>query len=69
MAEFALPETLNPSTPKISKHLATIRPAVEKLSNALKSAFKRASVVQVLDQVKDALDAADTTQELARKNV
>ena len=63
---FHAGETLARSTPKISKHLAAIRPAVEKLDAALKPHFKGESASHLLDAVKSALDKADTTQEAAR---
>lgn len=66
VASFHAGETLGRSTPKISKHLAAIRPAVEKLDAALKPHFKSELASDLLDKVKSALDKADTTQEAAR---
>jgi hypothetical protein len=65
-ASFHAGETLGRSTPKISKHLAAIRPAVVTLDAALKTHFKGGSASDLLDKVKSALDKADTTQEAAR---
>jgi hypothetical protein len=65
---FHAGEALGRSTPKISKYLATIRPAVATLEPALKAHFKGQTAVEILDEVKAALDSADTAQELARKD-
>ncbi len=65
---FEAGEALRRSTPKISKYLATIRPAVVALDPALAKHFKGQKASEVLDQVKGALDSADTAQEIARKN-
>jgi hypothetical protein len=67
-ASFHAGETLGRSTPKISKYLAAIRPAVVTLDAALKPHFKSETASHLLDAVKSALDKADTTQELARKD-
>ena len=67
-ASFHAGETLGRSTPKIVKYLAAIRPAVVTLDAALKTHFKSQAASSLLDAVKDALDKADTTQELARKD-
>lgn len=67
-ASFHAGETLGRSTPKISKHLAAIRPAVATLDAALKPYFKSETASHLLDAVKSALNKADTTQELARKD-
>jgi hypothetical protein len=64
-ASFHAGETLARSTPKISKHLAAIRPAVVTLDAALKPHFKSGSASALLDKVKSALDKAHTTQEAA----
>jgi hypothetical protein len=68
LSSFHAGERLGRSTPKISKFLATIRPAVAALDPALKKHFKGKKASTELDAVKAALDHADTTQELARKN-
>src|SRR6185503_13720466 len=68
IASFHAGETLGRSTPKISKYLVTIRPAVAALDPALKKHFKGKKASSELDAVKDALDQADTAQELARKH-
>ena len=65
---FHAGEGLGRSTPKIAKYLAAIRPAVVTLDAALKTHFKSETASKLLDAVKDALDKADTTQELARKD-
>lgn len=65
-ASFHAGETLGRSTPKISRHLAAIRPAVETLDAALKPHFKGEPASALLDKVKSALDKADATQEAAR---
>lgn len=65
---FHVGETLGQSTPKISKYLAAIRPAVVTLDPALAKHFKGKTASSELDAVKTALDQADTAQELARKN-
>jgi hypothetical protein len=64
---FHVGETLGRSTPKIAKFLARIRPAVVTLDPALKKYFKGNDASAELDTVKTALDQADTTQELSRK--
>jgi hypothetical protein len=68
MAAFLVGEELGRSTPKISAYLARIRPAVVKLDPPLSKYFKSSKASVQLDQVKQALDDADTAQELARKN-
>lgn len=68
MASFAAGETLATSTPKISKYLSTIRSSVEKADKALARAFPKKSALTLLDEVKKALDDADVTQEVAKKN-
>ena len=65
---FEVGDSLQRSTPKISKHLAAIRPAVVKLDPALTKHFNGQLASVLLDQVKAALDDADTTQEVTRKN-
>jgi hypothetical protein len=65
---FQAGETLKRSTPKITKYLATIRPAVVTLDPALAAHFKGETASSALDAVKDALDKADAMQELARKD-
>jgi hypothetical protein len=67
-ASFHAGEGLGRSTPKIAKYLAAIRPAVVTLDAALMTHFKSETASKLLDAVKDALDKADTTQELARKD-
>jgi hypothetical protein len=67
-ASFHAGEALGRSTPKLSKYLAAIRPAVVALDSALKTHFKSQAALHLLDEVKAALDKADTTQELARKD-
>jgi hypothetical protein len=68
-ASFHAGEPLARSTPKISRYLDDIRPAVVKLDDALAPAFKKAFAgkkpSEALDQVKGALDTADATQETA----
>lgn len=68
MESFHAGEGLARSTPKISRYLAKIRPAVVALDPALKKHFKGQAASDELDAVKDALDKADTAQEIARKN-
>lgn len=68
LESFHVGEVLGRSTPRISKYLAMIRPGVETLDPALKGHFKGQTASIELDAVKDALDLADTAQELARKN-
>ncbi len=65
-ASFHAGETLGRSTPKISRHLVEIRPAVVKLDAALKPHFKGEAASHLLDAMKSALDGADATQEAAR---
>lgn len=65
---FEVGDSLQRSTPKISKHLSAIRPAVVKLDPALKKHFNGQLASVLLDQIKAALDDADTTQEVTRKN-
>ena len=67
-ASFHAGEALGRSTPKIAKYLAAIRPAVATLDPALAPHFKNEKASSQLDAVKAALDKADTTQELARKD-
>lgn len=64
---FHVGEALGRSTPKLSKYLARIRPAVVTLDPALQKHFKGTTASAELDAVKAALDRADTAQELSRK--
>jgi hypothetical protein len=64
-ADFSTSEPLGRSTPKISGHLAKIRPHVEALDGELTSAFGGQSPLAQLDRVKSELDAADTKQEVS----
>jgi hypothetical protein len=68
LASFAAGERLVGSTPKISKYLSTIRTNVATADKALSAAFPKKSALILLDEVKLALDTADSTQEVARKN-
>lgn len=68
LESFHAGETLGRSTPRILKYLVAIRPAVVALDGALKVHFKGKEASSELDAVKARLDAADTAQELARKN-
>jgi hypothetical protein len=68
LESFHVGETLGKSTPKISKYLARIRPAVVALDPALKKHFNGQEASSELDRVKSALDEADVAQELSRKN-
>ena len=56
---------LGRSTPKISGHLAKIRPHVAALDSALAPSFGGQSALAQLDRVKSELDAADTKQEIS----
>ena len=65
---FRAGKSLARSTPRISKYLAEIRPAVVTLEPTLAKHFKGQQASVLLDACKSALDAADTEQELARAN-
>lgn len=62
-ASFYAGEPLGRSTPKHSHHLTKIRPFVMKLDEDLTRFFGGESASAKLDEVKTALDVADTTQE------
>jgi hypothetical protein len=68
LSDFKAGEDLGESTPKISKYLSTIRDNVAKADKALAAAFTKKGALALLDEVKATLDAADSDQELARKN-
>lgn len=68
LESFHVGATLGRSTPKISKYLAEIRPGVVTLDVALAKHFGGQMASLELDAVKNALDHADTAQELARVN-
>jgi hypothetical protein len=68
LESFHVGETLGRVTPRISSYLATIRPAVAAIDPALAKHFNGKKASTELDAVKEALDQADTTQEMARKN-
>lgn len=68
LESFHVGATLGRSTPRISRYLNEIRPGVLALDAALAKHFKGQKSSSELDAVKDALDKADTAQELARKN-
>ena len=64
-SDFAVGTKLSRSTPKISGHLAKIRPHVATLDSELALSFGGQSALAQLDQVKSELDAADTKQEVS----
>lgn len=68
LESFHAGATLGRVTPRISRYLNEIRPGVLALDAALAKHFKGQKASSELDAVKEALDKADTAQELARKN-
>ena len=63
---FNAGESLGRSTPKISKYLTKIRPAVKALGEYLKPRFNGESPSEILESLKSDLDNTDATQEFFR---
>ena len=63
---FNAGENLGRSTPKISKYLTKIRPAVRALDEYLKPRFNGQSPSEILESLKSDLDQTDATQEFLR---
>jgi len=66
MAQFAVDEPLQRSTPRTVAYLIQIRAAVEKLDEPLKKHFGGKKASAELNAVKTALEEADTDQESAQ---
>ena len=62
-SSFNAGESLGQSTPKISKYLTKIRPAVKALDEYLKPRFNGESSSEILESLKSDLDNTDATQE------